>query len=186
MLNFFKLIKTMNNNDTLTLFIEEENTNVLGIRIENGDKNSITVFKLNLMDLHEENIQIPPAKFESVITMPSSDFQKYCRDMHVIAETVEIKSVGEQIILSCKGDFASQETLLGPADSGLTVVQNNDKNTIVQGLFALKHLVMFTKCTNLCHQIEILLKNDFPIIIKYAVASLGVIQLALAPQCCQD
>ena len=28
------------------------------------------------MDLHEENIHCPPAEFESVITMPSVDFQK--------------------------------------------------------------------------------------------------------------
>ena len=85
MLNFFKLIKTMNNNDTLTLFIEEENTNVLGIRIENGDKNSITVYKLNLMDLNEEDLKLPPASFDSVITMPSTDFQKYCRDINISA-----------------------------------------------------------------------------------------------------
>ena len=51
MLNFFKLIKTMTNNDTLTLYIERADENKLGIRIENGEKNSITTYKLNLMDL---------------------------------------------------------------------------------------------------------------------------------------
>ena len=33
MLNFFKLIKTMSNNDTLTLYVEQEDTNHLGIKI---------------------------------------------------------------------------------------------------------------------------------------------------------
>ena len=74
MLNFFKLIKTMGNSDTLTLFLERENENVLGIKIENSEKNTTTKYNLNLMDLHEENIQIPPAVFDSVITMPSVDF----------------------------------------------------------------------------------------------------------------
>ena len=58
-MNFFKLIKTMTNNDTLTLYIERADENKLGIRIENGEKNSITTYKLNLMDLNEENISIP-------------------------------------------------------------------------------------------------------------------------------
>ena len=58
MINLFKLIKTMGNNETLTLYIEEENESLLGIRIDNSEKNSITKFKLNLMDLQEENIQI--------------------------------------------------------------------------------------------------------------------------------
>ena len=34
MLNFFRLIKTITNNDTLTLFMNEENINTLEVRIE--------------------------------------------------------------------------------------------------------------------------------------------------------
>ena len=39
-LNLFKLLRTLTNNDALTLFIEEDNINQLGIRIENGEKNT--------------------------------------------------------------------------------------------------------------------------------------------------
>ena len=106
MINLFKLIKTMGNNETLTLYIEEENESLLGIRIDNSEKNSITKFKLNLMDLQEENIQIPPASFDSVITLPSQDFQKVCRDMYNIADDIEIKSLENQLIFSCNGEFA--------------------------------------------------------------------------------
>ena len=45
------------------------------------------------------------------------------------------------------------------------------------------HLVLFGKCTNLCNSIQIFLKNDYPLIIKYTVASLGEIKLCLAPKC---
>ena len=182
MINLFKLIKTMSNNDTLTLYVEEENQSVLGIKIENSEKNTITRYKLNLMDLHEEQIQIPPTIFESVITLPSSDFQKICRDMHNLADDIEIKSLGSQLIFNCKGEFASQETCIGEANSGMTFVQNQNPDEIVQGLFALKHLVLFSKCTNLCNSIELYLKNDYPLIIKYTVASLGSIKLCLAPK----
>ena len=48
----------MGNNDSLTLFLEEDNESVLCIRIENSEKNSITDYRLNLMDLHEDNIEI--------------------------------------------------------------------------------------------------------------------------------
>jgi len=182
MINLFKLIKTMGNNDTLTLYLEEENQSLLGIKIENSEKNSVTDYKLNLMDLNETNIQIPPATFESVITMPSTDFQKICRDMHNLADDIEIKSVGQQLLFSCKGDFAEQETCIGEANSGMSFLKNQNPDEIVQGVFALKHLVLFSKCTNLCNSIEIYLKNDYPLIIKYTVASLGHIKLCLAPK----
>jgi len=45
----------------------------------------------------------------------------------------------------------------------------------------LKHLVLFTKCTSLCSDISLYLKNDYPIIVEYNVAGLGEIKLALAP-----
>ena len=172
MLCLFKLIKTMNNNDTLSLYIEADDSNRLGIKIENGEKNSRTKYKLNLMDLPEEKIDIPPATFESVLTMPSSDFQKICRDMHNIADNMEIRSVGNQLIFSCKGDYAVQETIIGETHT----------EEVVQGIFALKHLVLFTKCTNLCNSIELYLKNDYPLIIKYNVATLGNVKLCLAPR----
>ena len=183
MINMFKLIKTMGNNDMLTLYVEENNESSLGIKIDNSEKNSVTNFKLNLMDLHEENIQIPPAQFDSVITMPSSDFQKITRDMHNLADNIEIKSVEKQIIFNCKGNFASQETCIGSSNMGLSFIKNENPDEIVQGVFALKHLVLFSKCTNLCNSIEMYLKNDYPLIIKYTVASLGDIKLCLAPKC---
>jgi proliferating cell nuclear antigen len=54
---------------------------------------------------------------------------------------------------------------------------------IIQGYYNLKSLVLFTKCTNLCNNIEIYLRNNFPIIIKYEVGDLGELKLCLAPKC---
>ena len=180
MLNFFKLIRTMTTNDTLTLALDEANLNTLLITIENGEKNTITNYKLNLIDLNEDNIKIPPAEFESVITMPSNGFQKLCKDMINIGDKVEIRSIGKQLIFTCRGEFAEQETIVG--ENTGTKFENSKENNIIQGHFSLKHLVMFTKCTNLSNSIEIMLKNDYPIIVKYQVASLGYISLCLAPQ----
>jgi hypothetical protein len=50
------------------MFIEEDNPNCLGIRIENGEKNSLTTYYLNLIEVDETTYQIPPAQFESIIT----------------------------------------------------------------------------------------------------------------------
>ena len=179
MSNLFKLIKTMNNNDHLSLYIEKGNENHLCINIENGEKACKTIYKLNILDLPEDSISIPSVEFNSVITMPSGDFQKYIRDMHNLANDVEIKSVGETLYLSCEGDFAQQNTILGKTQHGINFSVSD--TSIVQGIFALKHLVLFTKCTNLCNNIEVYLRNDYPLIVKYAVGQLGEIKLCLAP-----
>ena len=181
MLNFFKLIKTMGNSETLTLFIEKENENKLGILINNFEKNSQTVYRLNLLDIADENIKIPPAEFETELSLPSNDFQKIIRDMINIGENIEIKSIGSQLLLNCTGDFASQETILGETNNGLKFNQISPKELPIQGIYSLKYLILFTKCTNLCNQINLYIKNDYPLIIRYSVASLGDIKLCLAP-----
>lgn len=195
MLNLHKLIKTINNNDTLTLFIDADDMNHLCIKIENTEKNSKTTYKLNLLDLDNQNITVDPTNFTEVVTLPSTDFQKICRDMHNLAEFMEIKSIRNQLIFSCKGDFCCQETVICDNDGtcGMTppssstdanegVMSSRSSDEIVQGVFSIKHLVLFTKCTNLCSAMELYLKNDYPLIIKYDVSSLGSIRLALAPQ----
>jgi proliferating cell nuclear antigen len=182
MLNFFKLIRTLTNNDALTLYVDNVNTNILGIRIENGEKNSLTNYYLNLIEVDETIYQIPPAQFESIITMPSGEFNKICRDMINLSEIIEIKSVGSQLIFSCKGEFASQETIIGETSNGLTFVKSGSEDNIIQGYYNLKHLVLFAKCTNLCNSIEMYMKNNFPIVIKFTVGSLGSLKLALAPK----
>ena len=181
-LNLFKLIKSLQNNDILTIFVEKNNTNQLGIRMENGEANQITQYKMNLMDLNQENIQIPPLEFESVITLPSCNFQKICRDMFNLSDNIEITTFGEQITFKCKGDIADQETSIGQSTSGgMNCVVTENSNEIIQGMFSLKYLVLFTKCTNLSSSIELYLKNDYPLIIRYQVANLGEVKLCLAP-----
>jgi len=181
--SFFKFIKAMSNFDTLTLHIDSDDPNRLGIRIENSDKNFVSNDKLNLMDLDDDDFEIPPAEFTSVITMPATDFHKICRDMNTISEFVDIKNVGKKLIFSCKGEIGSKETILGEVENGLTVQQNDDddNDVIIQGLYDLKNLTLFTKCTNLCNNIEIYMKNDYPLVIKYSVASLGQIYLCITP-----
>ena len=187
MLNFHKLIKTINSNDTLTLFMDDGDINHLGIKIENGEKNTKTTYRLNLLDLDNTKLTIEPTEFCDVITLPSSDFQKICRDMSNLSKHVEIRSVNNKLIFCCKGEFCNQETVFADSDGGeggarVTVGAQRRRDVVVQGVFNLKYLVLFTKCTNLCNTVELYLKNDYPLIVKYLVASLGEIKLCLAPQ----
>jgi proliferating cell nuclear antigen len=179
MINFFKLVKTMSNNESIVLYMRKDDTTKLGIEIMNGEKQMVTKLNLNLIEVDVRNIAIPAVQFPSIITMPSTDFQKIIRDMHTLGEVVEIQSASKELVFRCKGDYADQETIFSIGQNGLT--QSKSVTEIVQGNFFLKHLVLYTKCTSLCSDISLYLKNDYPIIVEYNVAGLGEIKLALAP-----
>lgn len=185
MFHLFKLINSIDNNDTLTISIEAADynngiVNNLGLKFENGDIKQCKTQKLRLIEPDSEELEVPNVKFSSIINMPSSDFQKIVRDLSCISETIEIKSVANELIFRCRGTFASAEVRRAESDGCMEFVQQ-DAQKIIQGVFSLKNLGYFIKCTNLCSQIEIFLENDLPLVVKYAVASLGEIKLCLAP-----
>lgn len=179
MINLFKLVKTMSNNESIVLYVRKSASDKLGIEILNAEKQMTTRFALNIIELDVRPLRIPPVEFESIITMPSVDFQKIIRDMHTLGETVEIQSASHELVFRCKGDYAEQETVFRIGQNGIE--QPKTATEIVQGNFVLKHFVLFTKCTSLCSDIALHLKNDYPIIVEYNVAGLGEIKLALAP-----
>ena len=183
MIYLFKLLKTVGNSDVLTLFIKKKLQNELGIRIENKEKNTITESYLKLLDISEEKLEIPNIQYDSVISMPSIDLQKYCRDLSVISNQVSISSTESKFILESNGDFASQKIIIGEAQNGLIF---SKKNQNVSETFDLKYLNSFTKSTNLCSTVEIFLKNEYPLIIEYNVANLGKLQYCLAPKLKND
>ena len=183
MIYFFKILKTVSNNDVLTLFIKKNSMNELGIRIENKEKNTVTESYLKMLDISEEKLEIPDIQYDSVISMPSVDLQKYCRDLSVISNQVIISSTESKFILESVGDFASQKIIIGEAQNGLIF---SKKNQNVSETFDLKYLNSFTKSTNLCSTVEIFLKMNYPLVIEYNVANLGKLQYCLAPKVRED
>jgi len=185
MFHLFKLINTIDNNDTLTIYIENDDyidgiVSHLALKFENGEIKQCKTQKLRLIEPEQEELVYPDVKFSSVINLPSADFQKIIRDLSCISDKLEIKSVGNELIFKCSGQFASAEIHRAESDENMEFITKKDSSKVIQGEFSLKNLGYFIKCTNLCPQIEIHLENDLPLVVKYSVASLGTINLCLA------
>jgi proliferating cell nuclear antigen len=118
-------------------------------------------------------------EYSTIINLPTTDFQKIIRDLNNISDRIEIKSVGNDLIFSCEGNFASSRILRSESDGNMNFIQKPDPSVVVQGEFSLKSLSHFIKCTPLCSHLEMYLGNDRPLIIKYDVASLGTIRLCI-------
>ena len=185
MFHLFKLINSIDNDDTLTIYIEKSDyvdgiVSHLALKFENGEIKQCKTQKLRLIEPEPEELQYPDVKFSSIINLPSADFQKIIRDLSCISDKLEIKSVGNELIFKCSGQFASAEIHRAESDGSMGFILKQDSSKIIQGEFSLKNLGYFIKCTNLCQQIEVYLENDLPLVVKYDVASLGSIRLCLA------
>jgi proliferating cell nuclear antigen len=170
--NTFKLLKSISNNDILTITNTDEN---LVITVSNETKKSTSKFSIRLLDLNEDLLEIPDyedsQKNETVI--PSIDFQKIVRDMSNIGSELVIRRFENSVEFSCEGDFAEKQT---------TIEQEDVVDQEMIGNFSLKYLSMFTKATILCPLVQIIQEsNEQPIIFKYTIANLGELRFYLAP-----
>ena len=173
--NTFKLLKTITNNDVLT--IEIKSKEFMDIEIMSESKKTSTKFQLKLLDINESRIEIPDVTMTSVTILPSADFQRLCRDMSNIGQDIEITRVGKELRLRCEGDFANQETS----------IECPDESPEMSGLYSLRYMNIFTKATSMCASVQIMQEegNRF-LILKYNVANLGDLKFYLATKVSED
>ena len=180
--NLLKCLKCMNHFDTMTWMVDDDDINKLIVILESTERKEKKTFKLNLMDIEEETYDITPIQFPYSITLPSQDFHKYCKDMAASTDKIEIKATANKLFFSGRGEIGNIEFEVGETNGGLSIISTtSNSNEIVQGLFELKFLLIFTKCSNLCNQVTLFLKNDYPIIVTYQIAAIGEIKLVLSP-----
>ena len=179
--NVFRLIKSVGSSDTLTFQVKQCDPTRLIIISKNTEKDHCTTYKLNMLDIDEMRLDIPDTNFDSVLTMPSMDFQRICRDMATLSDTMKIQSISKKLILSSVGDFAEQTTEIGERDYGMCFQNNNSaEQHIDYGRFNLKFLSQFSKASVLCGTVDIYLTPQYPLILSYSVASLGRLLFVLA------
>lgn len=178
----FKIIKNMENNDTLKLFVKKDNPNRIGIETYCKEENTCDTTYINLMDLPYEKMEIPSQTFESVISLPSNRFQKICRVIYNFSEKIEIECEGSKLKFRGCNLNVRQETIIKPTNNGMKFIKNELPEEIIHGFFELRHLVLFSKCSNLSSTIHIHIKNNYPLVLKCDIANLGEIKLCLAPQ----
>ena len=184
MTSLSKLIKTITPQDTVSFKVKTNSADKMEICISNSAKHSQSISVLNLLDINEDTYDVPDVNYDSVIKIPASDFQKNCRDLSSIGETVRITSKNTELRFEAQGDFATQSIVVGV--SGSSGVTHTHNGGTVSEEFSLKYLNMFTKSTNLGSIVELYFAKNRPMIALYKVGNLGRIQYALAPKISDD
>jgi len=178
-----KVIKMISNSETVSLWVDELAPDALHIVYQDKDQKKISHTELAMLDLDTRSYVLPDVEFQSVITMPSSEFQQIIRNLASVADEVEITKVGNQLSFATTGRPEFNHTI---TFHGLTFLQNPDPENIIKNTYSLHHMSMFIKCTNLSPFVELYLKNDYALIVKYTCGSLGHIRFCATPRRSQD
>jgi proliferating cell nuclear antigen len=181
----FKQFKIMDKEGMLTMYIDDDDKQHLNLDVANDDAKCSTNYQVKLLDLNARKWKLPPSKFTIVVTMDCSEFHKICRDMHSVnCEFMEITCTDKKITFSCVGDSTKINRTYDNGGSGVKIKcpkRKKDKIVIVNNIYELKYLTMFNKCSNICSEIQIFLKDEYPMFMRYSIATLGSMLVGLSP-----
>merc|ERR1719474_396232 len=101
-----KILKCMTSKDSLSIQAQSD-----------GDVVNF-IFELKMNDIDQEQLGIPDTEYDCHIQMPSGEFQRICRDLAAIGDTVTISASKQGVKFSVNGDIGSGEmTIKGMIDS---------------------------------------------------------------------
>jgi len=201
MLNFFKIIKILNNDDELVIKYNKKTLNKLNVQFINKQKNRVSNYLIKLLDITEDKRITSDPIIDYKVTMPSSEYHSLIKNMGLLSETVDIKFVKGKnnfsLLFECNGEIGTQQTEytipFHTKDNNIVVMKNTsiketdmenkiDTEEIIQGVYDLNSLSYFYKFVPLCLIMEIYFQNtkNSLLFIKYQVADMGTINLAIS------
>jgi len=182
--SFSKILKCSGNDDVVTLKAEDA-TDSLTFMFESAKQDRISDFELKLLNIDSETLGIPDTEYQSQVKMSASEFQRICRDLTILGDTVVIAATKEGVKFSVKGDLGTGNVTVCPTSDIDT--KEDDKTSIelnepVTLSFALRYLNFFTKATPLSGAVTLSLSKEVPLVVEYKIEEMGYIRFYLAPK----
>ncbi|KAL3496602.1 Mysoin-binding motif of peroxisomes-domain-containing protein [Aspergillus germanicus] len=177
-----KVLRAAQNDDILTLKADDS-PDVVNLMFESSETDRLSEYDIKLMDIDQEHLAIPDTEYAATVEMPASEFQRICRDLNNLSESVVIEATKEGVKFSCQGDIGSgsvtirQHTSVDKPEQNVSIVLSEP----VALTFSLKYLVNFCKATNLSDKVSLCLSQEVPLLVEYGLGS-GHLRFYLAPK----
>ncbi|CAN7993304.1 unnamed protein product [Ixodes hexagonus] len=178
-----KILKCAANDDIITIKAQDDADTVTFV-FETPNQEKVSDYEMKLMNIDTEHLGIPETDYSVIVKMPSSEFQRICRDLSQIGDSVQITCTKEGVRFSASGDLGSGNVKLSQTAN----VDKEEEAVIIEMqeavslTFALRYLNSFTKATPLCGQVQLSMSADVPLVVEYKIEDMGYVRYYLAPK----
>jgi len=123
-----KILKCMTSKDSLSIQAQSDG-DVVNFIFESMDQSRYSNFELKLNDIDQEQLGIPDTEYDTIIEMPSAEFQRICRDLAAIGDTVTISATKQGVKFSVNGDIGSGDMTI----KGMMTNNNRKQMKVEEG-----------------------------------------------------
>merc|ERR1719499_288863 len=177
-----KILKCMGSRDELSIKYKPGSDDCEFV-FKSPEEDRVSHFSLKLMEIDSEHLGIPDTDYKTKVSMSSSEFQRICRDLAVLGDTLTISVNKDNVQFSVAGEIGKGE-LTVRASMASDDAESTDidcKEPVVQ-TFAMRYLNFFTKATVLSKKVTLSLSPEVPLMVEYTVDEIGYVRYYLAPK----
>ena len=174
--NLKQVLRRAKSSDSLTLEIDE---NKLKVVLQSTTKRT---FHLPLIDLDEEEQNIPDLSFNATITTQANVLNDAVDDVDVVGESVVFSASETQFIISSKGDLTKASVDI-PADQTTEIVCKEDG---IKAKYSIEYLKKMMQGSKLADKVSINFSKDYPLKLHYSVKDKVELMFILAPRVDND
>jgi proliferating cell nuclear antigen len=184
MASMAKILKCASNDDVISLETKGEDADALTLKFESSKGDRTSEYEMKLMEIDSEHLGIPESEYDVVVKLPAGEFQRICRDLMTIGESVVISATKEGVTFKSTGELGSGQTTLKPysdaeKEEDEVVIELQES---VELTFALRYMNFFTKATPLSESVTLSMSKDVPLVVEYRIGDMGYIRYYLAPK----
>ena len=182
--HFHRMLKSIKKKDSLQLFIDIDSPNELGIRTIPKENTRITTSGIKIQGIQNLDIETPTGYGKPVI-VPSSEFQKMCKDLSSIGSVninVRARDFHIEFIADADG-ILKRKVTFGENEDSDDDDEDVEKSPEYFATFTTDQLSRITKLAGLSSTMQIFPANSkLPLLFRSSVGSLGKISIYIKSQ----
>lgn len=174
-----KVLRAADNEDALVLRVEDRASRI-SLIFEGRNEDKISEFRLNMLTLDSEHLGIPETEYAAVITMPSAQFSRICKELSQLSDSLTIDVTKQRVQFSVEGEDGEGIVTLRHRETGdnKTILQVSEQ---IRMSYAMRYLLLFNKSSTLSDEVMISLAPSLPLVVHYQF-DLGEMKYYLAPK----
>lgn len=177
--HFHKMLKSIKKKDSLQLFINSDNPVQLYVKTIPKENTRITTSGIKIQTIQNTSLDVPTGYGKPVI-VPSSEFQKMCKDLSSIGST-NIRVVARNFHIEFLADadgILSRKVAFGEHQDSDDEESEDDPTNVYEATFSTDQLSRITKLAGLSTTMQIFPgSDDLPLLFRSSVGNLGKISV---------
>merc|ERR1719319_1871375 len=180
----------MTNKDSLSIQAQDDG-DLINFIFESQDQKRYSNFELKLNDIDAEQLGIPDTDYGTTVKMPSAEFQRICRDLAAIGDTVTISATKQGVQFAVDGDIGAGSMMIKGMVAGAGAASSKVKDEGGDGDEDDEDMQMDVPTQNVDDDGDdedngVRMGADVPLEVEYKIADFGSLRYYLAPKIDDD